>query len=425
MCDTLPLVTQPVAAKINLPGSKSIANRVLLIAAVAKGVSVIENVPANKDVQACIDVLKALGVKHDYKPHQCQITIYGNSGVFAVDHARIYCHEAGTLTRFIIPMCATQQQGEYYIFAADRMMERPMADQLDVLVTLGMCYESLNKPKSLPLMLHAQGLENKEVEISGQKSSQFLSGLLLAAPLISGGIDIHSQVDHMEPYVKITTEVMAEFGVDVDVDGHRYRVKPDQSYVARDYVIEPDVSTASYFWALAALSDGSVKVNNVGLSAKQGDIRFLQVLKQMGCDVRDDHDGICVTGSGSLKGVRVNMRGFSDTFMTVCALAVFAEGETHLTGLAHTRLQESDRIEAMAEGLKTLGINVETHDDGISVYPQKSSLRPGSVSSHNDHRIAMSLALIGVKLPGVIIEGAESVAKTCPDYFERMRAMIQ
>lgn len=422
---SLPLATKKISAELSLPGSKSLSNRVLLIAAMAKGESLIENLPLSKDVLAAVDALKSLGINYQFDKVSGRILIQGANNVFANQKASVFCNEAGTLTRFIIPLCAAQNTGEYYIYSADRMMARPIAEQLKVLTSLGMKAHYEKKLDSLPMTILANGLNQQgTLHIDDTKSSQFLSGLLIAAPLISNGLKIYLTTDYPKPYVQMTVDMMRQFGVVVEVDQKFYKVIGNQTYQSQYYLIEPDISTSSYFWALAAITNGSVKVKHVTLNAKQGDICFLKVLEEMGCGVMVEHDGIRVVGSNVLKGVTVDMRHFSDTFMTVAAVACFAKGETHITGLKHTSLQESDRISTMAEGLTRLGVKVKITSDSIHICPQESTLQAAVVEGHSDHRIAMSLALIGLKQAGVIINGSECVSKTCPDYFERMAKII-
>ena len=416
---------QPIKASVSLPGSKSLSNRALLIAACAKGTSVIENVPVNQDVSAAIDALKALGISFAYDRQKAVIQIEGCQGQFPRRKARIFCNEAGTLTRFIIPLCAGQCEGEYLIDAAPRMRERPIQDQLEVLDALGMKAEYTSRFKHLPMTIYAVGLCSRQVQVRGEKSSQFLSGLLMAAPLIENGLSIESWVEHRQPYVDMTVKVMGDFGVCVRKNDRIYQVLGKQSYQACRYRIEPDVSTASYFWALAAISGGEVKVCGISRASIQGDIRFLEVLEKMGCVVIEEQSSITVKRTGSLKGVTVNMRNFSDTFMTLAAIASFADSDTRITGLAHTKAQESDRLRAMSDGLKRLGIAVTADGDSIDICPQQSCLKAGVVESCNDHRIAMSLALLGLVQDGVWINGAECVSKTCPDYFERINKIVQ
>jgi len=420
----IPVTQQPVCAAITLPGSKSLANRALLIAAVGKGVSVIENVPMNQDVKACINALQSLEIPIDINQDKATITITGCNGDFPNKQAEIFCNESGTLTRFIIPLCATQLSGQFFINAATRMLARPIKAQLIALEALGMRAQYSRKPYSLPMTITAKGLQSKKMKIPGEQSSQFLSGLLMAAPFIKGGVNIFSQAVR-QPYADMTVKIMADFGVNIVQKGQHYHVADHQRYNARHYYTEPDISTASYFWALAGMTAGDVKVNYISKETTQADIHFLEIIAKMGCSVIEENDGIRVVGTEKLIGVSVNMRACSDTFMTVAAMACFATTETHITGLSHTRLQESDRINAMTTGLNNLGISVTSNENSIHIFPQHSKLRSGVVSSFNDHRVAMSLALLGARHPDIVIETAQSVAKTCPEYFERMTKIIQ
>lgn len=423
---SIPVTQQPVCATVTLPGSKSLANRALLIAGVAKGVSVIENIPMNQDVKACINALQSLEIPIDINQDKATtIRITGCNGDFPNKQVEIFCNESGTLTRFIIPLCATQLSGQFFINAATRMLARPIKAQLIALEALGMSAQYSRNPYSLPMTITAKGLQSKKMHISGEQSSQFLSGLLMAAPFIKGGVNIFSQAYHRQPYAHMTVKIMADFGVTIVQKGQHYHIADHQKYKARHYYIEPDISTASYFWALAGITAGDVKVNYISKETTQADIHFLEIIAKMGCSVIEENDGIRVVGPQNLTGVSVNMRECSDTFMTVAAMACFATTETHITGLSHTRLQESDRINAMTTGLNNLGISVTSNDDSIHIFPQHSKLRQGVVSSFNDHRVAMSLALLGARHPGIIIENAQSVAKTCPEYFERMTKIIQ
>ena len=238
------------------------------------------------------------------------------------------------------------------------------------------------------------------------------------------GLILESIINHKQPYLEMTAKVMAEFGVQVNVENNAYKVSKTHYISPSKYTIEPDVSTASYFWALAAITNSRVKVMNITKDSKQGDIKFLEVLQQIGCTINYTADGVEVIGAASLKGITVNMRSFSDTFMTLAAIACFADSDTYISGLTHTRGQESDRVAAMAEGLTRLGIFVKTTKDSMMISPSRNNLQSAEVESYNDHRIAMSLALLGLKQDGVIINNAQAVSKTCPDYFEKMRMII-
>ncbi|MDF2941095.1 MAG: aroA, partial [Gammaproteobacteria bacterium] len=247
----------------------------------------------------------------------------------------------------------------------------------------------------------------------------------MAAPYAKNPLKLKSSKPlHQKPYVHMTLQIMKEFGIEASWVNEQTLSVPIAVYQARNYQIEPDASTASYFFAMAALTGGKIHVPHLSRKSKQGDIQFLSLLEQMDCTVIEEQGGITVIGCAYLKGLgSIDMTGFSDTFMTLASLAVFADSPTTMHGLAHTRLQESDRIAAISDGLNRLGIKTESTHDSLTIYPgQPTGTR---LSSCKDHRIAMSLSLIGLKVPGVIIEDAGCVAKTCPAYFELMQQVCR
>ncbi|MDA7742581.1 3-phosphoshikimate 1-carboxyvinyltransferase [Francisellaceae bacterium] len=416
-------VTHKVNAEVTLPGSKSMCNRALLIAAMAKGTTTLNNMLFSDDVEACIEALKILGVGLEVDQQNRQVIVYGCNGVFPNKEVKIFTREAGTLTRFLIPLCAAQKSGGFYFSASERMMERPLAELMEVLESQGCEIDYHGKAGYMPFTLKPKGLKGGEETVCGKKSSQFFSGLLLASIFAEEDFVLISETDHRQPYVEMTAAMMKVFGVGVEVIETGYQIKSGLHYQGHVYTVEPDVSTASYFWALAAITNGSVCVKHTTLVSEQGDIRFLEVLEAMGCCIRYEAEGIRVIGAACLKGVTVNMRNFSDTFMTVAVVACFAEGVTLIEGLSHTRLQESDRVSAMVDGLKRFGVKVEESEDSLKVFPIER-MQGAEVLAYNDHRIAMSLSLMGLKVPGVVIDGAECVKKTCPDYFERMSDIL-
>ncbi len=416
------LAKEPTCIKVGLPGSKSLTNRALIIAAMASGKTVLKNVLFSDDIDACLEALLMLGVKINVNRGERIVTLVGASGHGFVSDVTLNARDAGTVSRFLLPACSAME-GKYKFIASQRMCQRPMDALLDVLVRQGVDIVYENQVGHLPLFVSSSGLSGGRYVIPGVKSSQFLSGLLIASPYAKSPTMLISNVEHQQPYVMMTINVMRSFGVNVECVGNAYHIDNHQVYKGCNYTIEPDISTATYFWALAALTGGQVTVKNISFDSLQGDIQFLGLLAEMNCSVSETDEGICVTGSGVLKGVNANLRTFSDTFMTVAVLACFADSKTHLTGLSHTRLQESDRVECMAKGLRVLGAKIETSDDSITIFP--SRMNAGVVDGCNDHRIAMSLALVGVKVDGVKVKGAECVKKTCPDYFERMQNIIK
>lgn len=418
----IPTIDFPINASIKVPGSKSITNRALLLAALAQGHSTLHGVLFSEDTEAFAKALIELGLNLNIDRENHKIIVEGGAGQFSNLHANIYCKDAGTATRFLIPVCAAMSGGSYHFSATERMSERPIKPLLEVLEQQGAEF-SFESDYKMPFNLHAKSLTGGKVTVYITDSSQFLSGLLMAAPYAKSAMTLtSSKALNQKTYVHMTVEMMAEFGIQASwIDDHSVMV-PQGCYQSREYQIEPDASTASYFFAMAAITSGKMHVPNLRKKCMQGDIQFLNVLEKMGCTVIEEKGGITVIGTKQLKGLGdVDMTGFSDTFMTLAVVAVFADSPTTIHGLAHTRLQESDRIAAISDGLSRLGIKVQSTQDSLSIYPGQP--HGAFVGSFKDHRIAMSLSLIGLKTPGVIIKGAECVAKTCPDYFELLNSV--
>jgi len=418
---TVAPINQPVNGIVTVPGSKSITTRALLLAALAKGSSYLTGMLASDDSEAFVTALQALGVQctWDRTLTTCQIT--GCDAQFPQNQAALYCRDAGTATRFLIPACAAMH-GQYHFTASARMSERPIGPLLGVLQAQGTEFAFEECAGQMPFIMRSQGLFGGKVQVDIRLSSQFLSGLLMASPLAQTPMLLNAGNLCHKPYVAMTIEMMADFGIEVIRMGNTLLVHSGQ-YQGCEYAIEPDASTASYFFAMAALTQGTVTVIGLKRQALQGDTQFLDTLEQMGAQVRESTQGISVTGPKQLHGLgSYSMSGFSDTFMTVAALAVFADSPTTITGLAHTRLQESDRVASMAEGLACLGIRTDNTRDSLTIYPSQAQY--GEVSSCNDHRIAMSLSLVGLRGAGVVIHDAHAVAKTCPNYFQMLAALV-
>ncbi|MDO8954978.1 MAG: 3-phosphoshikimate 1-carboxyvinyltransferase [Gammaproteobacteria bacterium] len=410
-------ISHAIDATVIVPGSKSITNRALLLAALAEGRSRLEGVLFSEDTEAFAAALIELGLRLNIDREKCRIEIEGGGGAFPNSNAaKIYCKDAGTATRFLIPVCAAIA-GHYHFSATSRMSERPIQPLLEVLQQQGSQFQFESSPYRMPFTLSTNGLEGGKVIIDITDSSQFLSGLLMASPYAKAPLILSSSLglDH-KTYVHMTLQMMAEFGLRANWLDAKTLSVPEGTYQARDYRIEPDASTASYFFVMAALTAGRMHVPNLSRKCMQGDIQFLAVLEEMGCTVLEENGGITVVGAKHLKGLGdIDMTGFSDTFMTLACLAPFADSPTTIHGLAHTRLQESDRVAAISDGLTRLGLTVSSTQDSLTIYPGQAS--GAAVESFKDHRIAMSLSLIGLKIPGVIIKGSEYVAKTCPNYF--------
>lgn len=409
-------VKKPVQASIKIPGSKSITNRALLLAALAGGISEISSILVSDDTTAFIEALRQLGVMIQYDPTTETCIVAGCSGRFPKNEASIWCAEAGTVARFLLAACASSS-GTYTFDGSERLRERPIGSLLNVLCMQGAHVEPLHAI-NMPFVLHGQeGLDGGEIEIEGSQSGQFTSALLMISPFAKSPITLDAPNLVSRSYVDMTCAMMADFGVLVRrLHQERFVIPIPQVYTARDYVVEPDFSTASYFFAAAAVTGGEVMIQPVNIKqSRQGDAGFLKILTKMGCSVTETTDGLMVKGSPELHGVSVDMRDSSDTFMTLAAIAPFATTPTTITNISHTRLQESNRISVMSEELQKLNIKVEEGADWIKVYPGQPT--QGTIDAHGDHRIAMAFSIIGLRV-GIEIEGAECVSKTCPTFFE-------
>lgn len=417
---TSTLAIQPIhhrlSATVRVPGSKSLTNRALLIAALANGTTTLFNALDSDDSRYFAESLCRLGFT--VTRHAPRITIHGMSGRIPATHAELFVGNAGTAARFLTPLLALGQ-GEYILDGDARMRERPIGDLLEALEQLDVNAESATGCP--PVKVSATGLPGGRTTVAGDVSSQFLSGLLLVAPYARAPMDIQVKGElNSKPYVDLTLAIMRDFDVTVERDGYtNFRVSPQRYQAQAEYAIESDASAASYFFAAPAICGGSVRVQDISRRSKQGDIGFLEVLTQMGCGVIEGADWIEVTGPalGGLRGVDVDMRDIPDTAQTLAAIAPFAASPTTIRGIASARVKETDRVAAMCAELTRLGVSVTEHPDGLIIQPC-TAIRPAVVQTYNDHRMAMAFALIGLRAPGIEIENPGCVSKTFPNYFD-------
>lgn len=410
MQQAIQTLTSSFATKVTISGSKSITNRALLLAALAQGKSFLQNVLFADDTMAMIIALRSLGIKIEINIQEKTCLIEGCGGEFPNKNAKIFCNDAGTVARFIIPVCASMY-GSYFFDGATRLRQRPLTPLLNILQTQGSIIDAM----TMPLHLKADGLTGGEINIPGNQTSQFVSGLLLAAPFAKNTMHIVTKDMVSAPYVKMTCAMMKTFGVEVEKNNGNFVVNNQQQYQACNYNIETDISTASYFLAAAAITQSRITLPNIQETSLQADIEFITTLKEMGCEIYFDNNSLSLQGPIQLQGIDVCMRDFSDTFMTLAAIAPFANTPTTITGIRHTRLQESNRIAAMQDCLTKLKIKTESGEDWLRIYPGKPL--GAHLSSHHDHRIAMACAVIGLRVPNLVIENAECVTKTCPEFF--------
>lgn len=410
----------PVRARVRPPGSKSITNRALVCAALANGASTLRGALVSEDTAVMCDSLGRLGVGVESLDAGQTLRVQGCGGRIPASQASLYVANSGTTVRFLTALVALGQ-GRYRLDGTPRMRERPIADLLAALAQAGVQARSEPGTGCPPVLVEAAGLRGGDVSIRGDVSSQFLSGLLLAAPYALA--PLHLRVEGQlvsQPYVTMTLAVMRAFGVDVAVEQlAEFRV-PQAVYSARDYAIEPDASAASYFFAAAAISGGDVTVEGLTRAALQGDVAFVDVLERMGCTVSEGPDWLRVQG-GPLRGVQADMNAISDTVQTLGAVALFAEGPTRIDGVGHIRHKETDRLAALACELRKLGGHVEERADGLTIAP--GPLHGTALDTYDDHRMAMSLALVGLRVPGVRIRDPGCVGKTYPEFWRDLEAI--
>jgi 3-phosphoshikimate 1-carboxyvinyltransferase len=419
-------VDSPVCGSVVLPGSKSITNRALALAALCDQPVVLEGALFADDTARMADCLTALGFGVTPEPKHSRFTVHGGGGKIPSTTASLFVGNSGTTARFLTPLAALGH-GVYTVDGVPRMRERPIGDLVSALRSLGVRVDAAGSGMFPPVILDAKGLPGGQCTLRADVSSQFLSGLLLSAPLADRDTELHLEGPILSaPYIRMTVAMVREFGgvVDVADDERTYRIPGNQRYVSPGtYVVEPDASAASYFWAVAALTGGRVTVPRIGRQSLQGDVGFLDVLKRMGCQVEAGSDGLTVVGPPALQGVDVDMNAISDTVMTLAVLAPFATSPTTIRNVAHIRHKETDRIGAVCTELARCGVAVEEHADGMTIHPV-DDVRPARIRTYDDHRMAMAFSLIGLKGSGVWIEDPDCVAKTFPGYFDTFDRLV-
>ena len=408
-------ISGPLDVTIDVPGSKSLTNRALVLAALADGTSTIDGVLAADDTDAMLSALEALLVRAEVDRDFDRVVVHGTRGGIRAEEATIDCRRSGTTARFLLPIVAAFG-GRHRITGSEQLSARPMGELVEALRDLGAVIVEEGEPGRLPLVVEGP-MKGGTVTIRGDVTSQFLSGLMMAAPLLDGGLTIECSTELVSrPYVEMTADAMARFGVAAEVDD-RTIVVPSGRYGATDYSVEADASSASYFFAAAALVGGSVRVRGLTRRSVQGDVRFVDILEQMGAEVRVHDDAIEVIGTGTLRGVDVDMHDMPDMVLTLAALAPFGSSPTNITNVEVIRGHESDRITVIGSELGKLGVRVDERVDGLTVHPTPS-LRAATLDTYDDHRVAMAFALIGLRSPGVCIADPGCVAKTFPGFFD-------
>ena len=410
----------PVQVRLSLPGSKSLTQRALMCAALAEGESLLENPLLSEDTELLMAALSASGVR--IKAAEEGLKIKGVGGKPAFSKARVFFGNNGTGSRFFLAYAALSKAGEALVYGKPRLHERPMGPLVEALRALGGQLEWVEREGFLPVKINPGTLKGKRVKLSAQKSSQFVSALLLIGPYLPGGLELEI-VDEMvsTPYVNLTLRVMEAFGVGVERAPFGFRV-PEGNYQARPYLIEGDASSASYFLILPALLGGEVVIENLPLDSVQADARLFSLLSEIGERVEKEGSGVKVTFKAPPQAFEIDLKESPDLFPTLCVLAAVAQGHSRIYGAPHLRYKECDRIAAMARELAKCGVPVRELPDGIEI-EGGAHFTGAEIETYDDHRIAMALAILGLKVPGIVIRHPECVAKSFPDFWKFLEGL--
>jgi 3-phosphoshikimate 1-carboxyvinyltransferase len=417
-------VLGPIYGSIRPPGSKSITNRAIVCAALAQGESTLRGALDSDDTQVMIAALQQLGVAIEVADEGRLLRVSGCDGQIPARQAELFVGNSGTTMRFLTALVSLGH-GEFRLDGVPRMQERPIGDLVEALTRLGVRIDCEGTNNCPPVTVRASGLPGGVASIRGDISSQFLSGLLMAAPYALKPVLL--QVDGTLvsiPYVAMTLQVMEAFSGEFEATPgfRRIEVSNVARYRARDYGVEPDASAASYFFAAAAITGGRVTVEGLSRTSLQGDVKFCDCLEQMGAKVLYGDDSTTIEG-GRLKGIDVDMNNISDTVQTLAVTALFAEGRTRIHNVAHIRHKETDRIAATAAELRKLGAVVHEFDDGLEIEPR--ALQGAEIDTYDDHRMAMSFALAGLRTPNLVIRHPECTAKTYPRFFDDLEQLAR
>ncbi len=407
---------QPLQARVSLSGSKYLANRLVIIAALAREPVVLKNVVNNDDIVTAIEGLNKLGYQLHWQDGVLQSTPRGK--VKFDQTAEIYTSHSGTFSRFVSAVAALESR-PIHLRGSDKMNTRPMADLFNALTELGVSIDATEQ--RLPAVIGGP-ITGNHVAIDGGVSSQYISAVLLVAPTLDRDFTLELVGKEVSTqYIDMTVALMKQFGAQVVKQERRYLIPKQEGYQGGEYYIPPDPVSSSYFMGAAAICGGSVELQSFDFDSLQGEAQFYQVLQQMGCDVERKGDSLSISRIGELMAVDVDMGSMPDVVQTLAAVACFAQGTTVMRNIAHLAFKESNRIVDTAMELKKLGAKVEYGSDYLAV--TGSTLQGTQVETYDDHRMAMCLALIGAKVSGVVINNAHVVSKSFPDYFDKLASI--
>ncbi len=410
-----------IRASVTIPGSKSYTHRIFIASALSDGICTVKNALRSDDTLLTLETLRHVGVKtEDREGH---FILHGTKGMLSPCDEPIFLGNSGTSMRLLTAVTALGN-GTYTLTGTDRMCERPIQDLLDGLDQMGVSARSVNGSGCPPVEVRGGDIRGGSIRLRCGISSQYLSALLLIAPYTKEGLEIIvTEGPVSKPYIDMTADVMTRLGIEVNREGYnRFHIPGKQVYKSGTYVVESDGSNASYFWAAAAITGGTVKVLDIGKDSQQGDIRFTELLEAMGCKVSREKDGLAVSG-GKLSGIEADMADMPDVVPTLAIVAAFAEGKTVIRNVAHLKAKECDRLDAVATELSKMGIDAVSTDSGLIISGGKPG--PARIDTYDDHRIAMSFAIAGLVTPGVMIRDERCVEKSFPNFWNVFEGLYQ
>lgn len=426
---TVPTTTTPFRATITPPGSKSLTNRALIMAAMSTGSCTLRNALFADDTEVMIDCLNRLGFAPVVDRATHTITVQGQVGQIPAHGTELFCGNSGTTLRFVAALCSLGQ-GDFILDGIARMRQRPVGGLVEILKNIGVRIEYTHAQGFPPIKILADELPGGLLRYGSEQSSQFLSAVLMAAPYARNEVQVTLKGQQTSwPYVAMTMQLMHTFGQTPelirDLEGNPEQIIiPRGEYTPTDYNIEPDASNATYFMGLAAVHEGSkVTIEGLGKKSLQGDVGFADVLHQMGAELLFGPDFITIRGTGELQGIEVDLLAMPDTAQTLAVVALFARGETVIKGLHTLKLKETDRLSALATELRKLGAQIETGEDYLAITPPEK-IAPAAIDTYDDHRMAMSFGIAGSKVEGVVINDPQCVNKTYPNYFTDLQRVL-
>jgi len=414
MIEIIPHKMKP-RCEITVPGSKSFTHRILIASALSNGMCSIENALLSEDTVLTMQALRQMGIQIEEKPGN-RLMVYGHSGDLRPSTEPIYLGNSGTSIRLLTAVAALGKD-TYTLLGNDRMAERPIQALIDALWQIGVQARSTNSNGCPPVEVNGKDLSGTTVAINCRTSSQYLSGILMIAPCTERGLKIKvTEGPVSRPYVDMTIDVMSKFGITIDRHGYdRFQVAGKQAYRSGAYEVEADGSQAGYFWAAAAICRKAVKVKGVIKDSCQGDVNFSKILESMGCTIKNEPDGVTISGGDRLRAVEIDMGDMPDLVPTLAVVAAFAEGTTAIKNVSHLKSKESDRLTSVVNELVKMGVDARCSDDELIV----TGGRPhgAEIETYGDHRIAMSFAVAGLAAPGTVILNERCVEKSFPDFW--------